>query len=97
MDPADAGRRTHGEWPAFEWGAAQDTIRLGDLAAASGQTRGSVAAGEWAGNAGAPGDALAVVTMTEFVAGAGFDRDLMLRARKLQDPGRTRRPLRRAR
>jgi DNA-binding CsgD family transcriptional regulator len=65
-------------------------ISLGDLAGAAGHARGALAAAERAGDPGALGDALAVVTMTEFVAGGGFDEDRMRRARELEDPTRIR-------
>jgi DNA-binding CsgD family transcriptional regulator len=65
-------------------------ISLGDLAGAAEHARGAVAAADRAGDPGALGDALAVVTMTEFVAGRGFDEQRMLRARALEDPTRTR-------
>jgi len=65
-------------------------ISLGDLAGAAGHARGAVAAAERAGDPGALGDALAVVTMAEFVAGGGFDEDRMRRARELEDPTRIR-------
>ncbi|MHB8531912.1 MAG: AAA family ATPase [Solirubrobacteraceae bacterium] len=74
----------------IELDLAYYSISLGDLAGAAAHARGAVAAAERAGDTGALGDALAVVTMAEFAAGLGFDEDRMRRARELEDPSRIR-------
>jgi DNA-binding CsgD family transcriptional regulator len=63
---------------------------LADLPAAQRHARGAVAAAERVGALGALGDALAVVTMAEFIGGRGFDEGRMRRARELEDPNRDR-------
>ncbi len=65
-------------------------ISLGDLAGAAEHARGAVAAAERAGDPSALGDALAVVTIAEFIAGRGFDEERMRKALALEDPTRIR-------
>jgi DNA-binding CsgD family transcriptional regulator len=66
------------------------TVSLGDLPAAEEHARRAVAAAESARAPGVLADALAVVTMTEFIGGHGLDEDRIGRARALEDPNRNR-------
>ena len=74
----------------LELDLAYYSVSVGDLRGAEEHARGAVAAAERAGAPGALGDALAVVTIAEFIGGEGFDEDRMRRALKLEDPTRSR-------
>jgi len=63
---------------------------LGNLSAAVQHARGAVSAAEQTGSSGILADALAVVTIAEFMAGGGFDEARILRALELEDPNRDR-------
>jgi DNA-binding CsgD family transcriptional regulator len=65
-------------------------VSLGDVAGAGQHARSAVAAAEGAGASSVLADALAVVTMAEFIGGLGFDEDRIGRARALEDPHRNR-------
>ncbi len=65
-------------------------VSLGDLAACEEHARSALAAAEGAGATGMLADALAVVTMAEFIGGRGFDEDRIGRSRALEDPSRDR-------
>ena len=61
-------------------------VSLGDLDAAKSQARAAVEDAEAAGEGGMLGDALAVLTMAEFLSGLGVDRERLARALTLEDP-----------
>lgn len=63
-------------------------VSLADLPGAEQHARAAVDAATQAAIPGALADALAVLTMTAFVAGRGLDEDRIARARELEDPGR---------
>ncbi len=61
-------------------------VSLGDISSAEPHARGAVADAEAAGDDGMLGDALAVLTMAEFLSGRGLDDARLARARALEDP-----------
>jgi DNA-binding CsgD family transcriptional regulator len=65
-------------------------VSMGDVQGAGQHARSAVAAAEGAGAPGALADALAVVTIAEFIGGLGFDEHRIGRARALEDPHRNR-------
>ena len=65
-------------------------VSLGDLGAARSHARAAVDDAEAAGEQGMLGDALAVLTMAEFLLGLGLDRAVLARALTLEDSSITR-------
>ncbi len=65
-------------------------VSLGDFAGAERSAKTAVASAERTQLAGALADALAVLTMAEFLCGRGLDEDRIRRARELEDPWRVR-------
>lgn len=65
-------------------------VSLGDLALAASHARAAVVQAEGAGESGMLGDALAVLTMAEFLSGLGLDRARMAQALRLEDPAMAR-------
>ncbi len=65
-------------------------VSLGDLGAARSHARAAVDDAEAAGEQGMLGDALAVLTMAEFLLGLGLDRARLARALTLEDAAMTR-------
>jgi DNA-binding CsgD family transcriptional regulator len=61
-------------------------VSLGDIAAAQPHARGAVTDAEAAGESGMLADALAVLTMAEFLSGRGLDHARLSRALELEDP-----------
>lgn len=61
-------------------------VSLGDVAGAEPHARAAVADAETAGDDGVLADALAVLTMVEFLSGRGLDDERMARALALEDP-----------
>jgi DNA-binding CsgD family transcriptional regulator len=74
----------------LELDLAYYSVSLGDLPGAEGHARRAVVAAERAGVQSALADALAVVTIAEFIGGRGLDEDRMRRALELEDPTRNR-------
>ncbi len=66
------------------------SVSLGDLAGAESHARAAVQHAEAAGETGMLGDALAVLTMAQFLAGLGVDQGRLARARALEDPAMAR-------
>lgn len=65
-------------------------VSLGDFPAAERYARSAVQTMDGTGRSGALADALAVLTMCEFLCGRGFDQDRMAKALELEEPTRTR-------
>ena len=65
-------------------------VSLGDFAGAERSARSAVASAEGSAHTAAMADALAVLTMAEFLCGRGLDEDRIRRARELEDPWRVR-------
>jgi DNA-binding CsgD family transcriptional regulator len=61
-------------------------VSLGDLAGATSHARAAVEAAQAAGENGMLGDALAVLTMAEFLSGHGVERERLAQAQTLEDP-----------
>lgn len=74
----------------LEMDVAYYAVSGGDLLAALQHAHAAVTAAERAGSPALLGDALAVETVCEFIAGMGFDEGRMHRARELEDPWRPR-------
>lgn len=74
----------------LELDLAYYSVSLGDLPGAETHARRGVVAAERAGVQSALADALAVVTIAEFIGGRGLDEDRMRRALELEDPTRSR-------
>ena len=70
----------------IELDLVQCTISLGDVAGAAVHARAAVGCAESAGEQGMVADALAVLTMEEFLAGRGADHETLERAVALEDP-----------
>ena len=65
-------------------------VSLGDFAGAERSARAAVASAEGTALTGALADALAVLTMAEFLCGRGLDEARIRRARDMEDPWRVR-------
>ena len=65
-------------------------VSLGDLAAAKSHAHAAMEDAEAAGESGMLADALAVLTMAQFLAGLGLDRATLAQALKLEDPAMAR-------
>jgi DNA-binding CsgD family transcriptional regulator/tetratricopeptide (TPR) repeat protein len=75
---------------ALELDLAYYCVSLADLAGAQRHATAAVTAAEAAAVPGALADALAVLTIAEFLCGQGLDETRMQRARALEDPRRVR-------